>query len=46
MASSPVTTKADIWTVGVNADGTYTFSTSEGKKLSMAEKYTSTRWTR
>ena len=35
-------TKADIWTVGVNADGTYTFSTSEGKKLSMAEKYTST----
>ena len=35
-------TDADIWTVGVNADGTYTFSTSEGKKLSMAEKYTST----
>lgn len=35
-------TKADIWTVGVNADGTYTFSTSEGKTLSMAEKYTST----
>ncbi len=35
-------TKADIWTVGVNADGSYTFSTSEGKKLSMAEKYTST----
>ena len=35
-------TKADIWMVGVNADGTYTFSTSEGKKLSMAEKYTST----
>ena len=35
-------TKADIWTVGVNTDGTYTFSTSEGKKLSMAEKYTST----
>ena len=35
-------TKADIWTVDVNADGTYTFSTSEGKKLSMAEKYTST----
>ena len=35
-------TKADIWTVGVNADGTYTFSTSEGKKLSMAETYTST----
>ena len=35
-------TEADVWTVGVNADGTYTFSTSEGKKLSMAEKYTST----
>ena len=35
-------TKADIWTVDVNADGTYTFSTSEGKKLSMAETYTST----
>ena len=28
-------TKADIWTVGVNADGTYTFSTAAGKKLSM-----------
>ena len=35
-------TKADIWTVGVNADGTYTFSTSEGKKLSMGAQYTST----
>ena len=35
-------TKADIWTVGVNADGTYTFSTSEGKKLSMGAKFTST----
>ncbi len=35
-------TKADIWTVGVNADGTYTFSTSEGKKLSMDTGYTST----
>ena len=35
-------TEADVWTVGVNADGSYTFSTSEGKKLSMAEKYTST----
>ena len=35
-------TKADIWTVGVNADGTYTFSTAEGKKLSMGEKFTST----
>ena len=35
-------TKADIWTVGVNADGTYTFSTSEGKKLSMGASYGST----
>lgn len=35
-------TAADVWTVGVNADGTYTFSTSEGKKLSMGSGYTST----
>ena len=35
-------TEADVWTVGVNADGTYTFSTSEGKKLSMDTGYTST----
>ena len=35
-------TKADIWTVGVNADGSYTFSTADGKKLSMGEKFTST----
>ena len=35
-------TKADIWTVGVNANGTYTFSTSEGKKLSMGASYGST----
>ena len=35
-------TDADVWTVGVNADGSYTFSTKDGKKLSMAEKYTST----
>ena len=35
-------TKADIWTVGVNADGTYTFSTSEGKKLSMDTQFSST----
>ena len=35
-------TKADIWTVGVNADGSYTFSTAAGKKLSMDEKYSST----
>ena len=34
-------TKADIWTVGINADGTYTFSTAEGKKLSMDTDYSS-----
>ena len=34
--------EADIWTVGVNDDGSYTFSTAEGKKLSMDEKYSST----
>ena len=35
-------TKKDIWTVGVNADGTYTFSTADGDKLSMDTSYTST----
>ena len=35
-------TEADIWTVGVNADGSYTFATSEGKKLAMGASYTST----
>ena len=39
-------TDADLWTVGIieAEDGakSYTFSTSEGKKLSMGEKYTST----
>ena len=35
-------TEADVWTVGVNADGTYTFSTSDGKKLSMGASYGST----
>ena len=35
-------TAADIWTVGVNADGSYTFSTSDGKKLSMDTSYGST----
>ena len=35
-------TAAEVWTVGVNADGTYTFSTSEGKKLSMGASHTST----
>ena len=34
-------TQADIWTVGVNEDGTYTFSTSDGKKLSMTTQYAS-----
>ena len=35
-------TEADIWTVGVNDDGSYTFSTAEGKKLSMDTSYSST----
>ena len=35
-------TAADVWTVGVNADGSYTFSTADGKKLSMGAKFTST----
>ena len=35
-------TEADIWTVGINEDGSYTFSTAEGKKLSMGASYTST----
>ena len=34
-------TKADIWTVGINADGTYTFSTADGQKLSMDTSYSS-----
>ena len=35
-------TDADVWTVGVNADGSYTFSTKDGKKLSMGASYGST----
>ncbi len=35
-------TDVDVWTVGVNADGTYTFSTADGQKLSMDTSYTST----
>ena len=35
-------TDADLWTVGINEDGTYTFSTGAGKKLSMGTGYTST----
>ncbi|MBR3610126.1 MAG: CehA/McbA family metallohydrolase [Oscillospiraceae bacterium] len=34
-------TDAEIWTVGVNEDGTYTFSTADGKKLSMGASYSS-----
>ena len=34
-------TEADIWTVGINDDGTYTFATSEGKKLAMGASYSS-----
>ncbi len=34
-------TAAEVWTVGVNADGTYTFSTSDGKKFSMGASYSS-----
>ncbi len=34
-------TDADVWTVGVNKDGTYTFSTADGKKLAMGEKFSS-----
>ena len=33
---------AEIWTVGVNSDGSYTFSTADGKKFSMGASYTST----
>ncbi len=35
-------TAADKWTLGVNADGTYTFATADGKKLAMGAKFTST----
>ncbi len=31
----------DVWTLGINADGTYSFST-DGGKLSMGDSYTST----
>ena len=34
-------TAADVWTVGVNADGSYTFATADGKKLSMGASYSS-----
>ncbi|MGM9600910.1 MAG: CehA/McbA family metallohydrolase [Faecousia sp.] len=32
----------EIWTVGVNTDGSYTFSTADGKKFSMGASYSST----
>ncbi len=32
----------EVWTVGVNADGSFTFSTADGKKFSMGASYTST----
>ena len=35
-------TDAEVWTLGISEDGTYTFSTAEGKKLSMGASYTST----
>ena len=35
-------TDAELWTLGINADGSYTFSTAAGKKLSMGASYTST----
>ena len=34
-------TAAEVWTVGVNEDGTYTFSTAEGKKLAMGAEFAS-----
>ena len=35
-------TDVDKWTLGINDDGTYSFSTADGKKLSMDTGYTST----
>ena len=32
----------EIWTVGVNSDGSYTFSTADGKKFSMGASFAST----
>lgn len=37
---SGVTTN-DVWTVGVDAEGNYTFSTADGKKLGMGDRFTS-----
>ncbi len=33
--------ETEIWTVGVNEDGTYSFATADGKKLSMDTGYSS-----
>ncbi len=35
-------TNTEVWTVGVTEDGKYTFSTADGKKLSMDTQYSST----
>ncbi len=35
-------TAADVWTVGLGGDGSYTFSTADGKKLAMGTEYSST----
>ena len=32
----------EVWTVGVNSDGSFTFSTADGKKFSMGAEFTST----
>lgn len=37
---SGVTTN-DVWTVGVDSDGNYTFSTADGQKLSMGKDFSS-----
>lgn len=37
---SGVTTN-DVWTVGVDAEGNYTFATADGKKLSMGRSFSS-----
>ena len=34
-------TDADVWTLGINDDGTYTFATAAGQKITMGASYTS-----
>lgn len=34
-------TDAEIWTLGINEDGTYTLATADGMKLGMADSYSS-----